>query len=76
MNEIDTVGEADGTVVPPPPEDSSAWPSYIEQLLAIPFSDGHHEEYEVYELTPRCIQVFLHISEYFYDDESYAYQAP
>ncbi|XVQ11431.1 hypothetical protein ACQP1W_02295 [Spirillospora sp. CA-255316] len=76
MNEIDTAGMGDGTVVPPPPQDSSTWPSYIEQLLAAPFPDGCHREFEVYEATPRCIQVFLRVSEPFDDNPDDAYQAP
>ncbi|MEV0775917.1 hypothetical protein [Streptomyces sp. NPDC050428] len=52
-------------------------------MLATPFPDGYHrefdvhEEYEVYEAMPQCITVFLRVSEPFDDDNSYdAYQDP
>jgi hypothetical protein len=74
MNEIDTEDTADGAVIPPPPVDPTAWPSYIEQLLVKPFPDDYHDEFGVYELTPRCITVFLRVSGSFDDDQSHAYQ--
>lgn len=76
MNEIEIADAVDVATLPTPPEDSSDWPAYIERLLAMPLPDDYHSECEVFEATPRCLLVFLRVSESFDDNPWDAYQEP